>query len=38
MARDAHLKLVHTRLDSRTYRPGTELCMDQVCVRGCIRM
>ncbi|XP_062322425.1 tektin-2-like isoform X1 [Osmerus eperlanus] len=30
VARDAHLKLVHTRLDSRTYRPGTELCMDQV--------
>ncbi|XP_048848753.1 tektin-2 isoform X1 [Brienomyrus brachyistius] len=29
-AKDAPLKLVHTRLENRTMRPGADLCQDQV--------
>lgn len=29
-AKEAPLKLVHTRLENRTMRPGVDLCQDQV--------
>lgn len=32
-ARD--LKVAHTRLETRTYRPDVELCRDQVPARSC---
>lgn len=30
-AKTASLKLAHTRLETRTRRPGVDLCRDQVC-------